>query len=154
MRNVQLICFQWFAAKRARIAPPEPNFIDILHRIALASYSTPLLPQPLYLLVNPKPTPKSSGSNAMAPTQTLVTNDTPDSHLLSLIPFNRKLKDIIGTTQPPMTDTNDPICLSFHAKGACFSNCRQAKNHAHILSMAEKERLENYLVDHLEKTNP
>jgi hypothetical protein len=81
----------------------------------------------------------------------MVVNETPDSHLLSLVPYNRKLKDIIGNTQPPSTDSGNVLCLSYHVKGGCFSNCRRKNTHGITLSMAEKGRLENYLADRLEK---
>jgi hypothetical protein len=64
----------------------------------------------------------------------LVTNESTDSHLLSHIPFNKKIKDIIGTTQPLTTEAEDPLCLSYHVKGACYSNCQRQKKHAHVLT--------------------
>ncbi len=86
-------------------------------------------------------------------TSTLVVNETPDPHLLTLIPFNRRIKDLISNTPPPNMDSGTPICLSFHAKGGCYSNCCRKANHTHVLNMAEKQRLENYIADRLEKTS-
>jgi hypothetical protein len=81
----------------------------------------------------------------------MIVNENPDSHLLSLVPYNRKLKDIIGNTQPPSTDSGNVLCLSYHVKGGCFSNCRRKNTPGITLSMAEKGWLENYLADRLEK---
>jgi hypothetical protein len=82
---------------------------------------------------------------------TMVVNESPDPHLLSLVPYNKKLKDIIGDTQSPATDLGHIICLSYHVKGGCFSNCRRKNTNGITLSLAEKGRLENYLADRLEK---
>jgi hypothetical protein len=84
---------------------------------------------------------------------TLIVNEHSDPQLMALIPFNKKLKDIIGTTQPPLTDTGDQICLSYHAKGGCYPNCRRRQNHNHVLNAAEKEQLANYIADRLEKSS-
>jgi hypothetical protein len=81
----------------------------------------------------------------------MVVNENPDPHLISLVPFNKKLKDIMGNTQSPSTDTGEIICLSFHAKGGCFTNFRRKSTHGITLSLAEKGRIENYIADRLAK---
>jgi hypothetical protein len=81
----------------------------------------------------------------------MVVNESPDPHLLGLVPFNKKLKDIIGNTQSPANDAGEIICLSYHVKGGCFTNCRRKNTHGTTLSFAEKSRLENYIADRLEK---
>jgi hypothetical protein len=50
LRSVQLICYAWFNHRRARLQPPTPDFIDILHRITLQSYILPHLPPALFKL--------------------------------------------------------------------------------------------------------
>ncbi len=84
---------------------------------------------------------------------TLIVNNTPDPHLLSLVPFNKKLKGIMGTKTTPNTDTEEPICLSFHVKGGCYSNCHRHTNHTYTLTQTNKQRLENYIADRLEQLN-
>jgi len=81
----------------------------------------------------------------------MVVNENPDPHLLSLVPFNKKLKDIIGNTQSPANDAGEIICLSYHVNGGCFTNCHRKNMHGTTLSLAEKSRLENYIADRLEK---
>jgi hypothetical protein len=196
--SIQMICYDWFEAKKAFVTPETPNFINILRNPSHGTYQVPLLPLQLYQLVTGKtPVPAgglnpSGGSigpfhtgtsvsddmstsanthlsaltgvtglsgatggtgptNNLRPT-TLIVNENPDPQLLALIPFNRKIRDIMGNTQPPVTNGGDPLCLSFHAKGGCYSNCRRKKNHGHILSQAEKEQLANYIADRLEKS--
>jgi len=92
-------------------------------------------------------TTRNPRSNAM------VINENPDRHLLSLVPFYRKLKDLMGDTYPPNTDAGQQICLSFHVKGACYSNCRRKPTHGITLNLQEKQRLDNYIADRLEKTS-
>ncbi len=190
---MQLVCHDWFEAKRSLGDPDAPNFVNILRAISLGSYVTPQLPLHLYQLVNPRtynpnPAPRlNSGPPSVAGTgtrtgsltltndesttgqstisgltgttglttklqrSTLIVNDNPDAHLITLIPFNRRIKDLIGNTTPPNTDSGTPICLSFHAKGGCYSNCRRKANHSQTLNAAEKERLAIYIADRLEK---
>jgi len=81
----------------------------------------------------------------------MVVNENPDPHLLGLVPFNKKLKDIIGNTQSPANDAGEIICLSYHVNGGCFTNCHRKNMHGTTLSLAEKSRLENYIADRLEK---
>ncbi len=192
LRNVQLVCYDWFEAKRALGDPEAPNFLTILKTIGLGSYVPPLLPLPLYQLVNPRPTPTlhptpffhpqgggqpsltvtsvttddgasvagsmvsgltgATGlSSGTRKTSSLVVNESPDHTLLTLIPFNRRIKDLIGNTAPPNMDAGIPICLLYHVKGGCYSNCRRKANHHQVLNAAEKERLGNYVADRLEK---
>jgi hypothetical protein len=51
LRNIQLICFHWFQAKRSLVPPPDPQFVDILVRLSLSLYTNPNLPPSLYQLV-------------------------------------------------------------------------------------------------------
>jgi hypothetical protein len=58
----------------------------------------------------------------------------------------------MGDTVPPNTDAGKPICLSYHVNGGCYSNCRRRNNHGRVLTLAENQRLENYIADRLAKT--
>jgi hypothetical protein len=58
LRNVQLICYHWFQAKRSQVLPAEPQFLDILTCVSLSVYINPNLPSALYHLITRKPTPK------------------------------------------------------------------------------------------------
>jgi len=80
-----------------------------------------------------------TGTRALKGANTMITNENPDAHLLTLVPFNRKLKDLMGDTVLPNTDAGEPICLSFHVKGGCYSNCRRRSNHGKVLNLAEKQ---------------
>jgi hypothetical protein len=93
-----------------------------------------------------------TGTRTLKGANTMITNENPDAYLLTLVPFNRKLKDLMGDTVPPNTDAGKPICLSYHVKGGCYSNCRRRNNHGRVLTLAEKQRLENYIADRLAKT--
>jgi hypothetical protein len=191
LRSIQMMCYDWFDAKRSAVTPDTPNFTQILRQMGLGCYVIPLLRLPLYQMVTGTgrhlPPPGNQGPPNLTGTITsddastvgglstttglsgltgttsltgltqgtgrnaLVVNEHADSHLASLIPFNRKLKDIIGSTQPPTTDGGDPICLSYDVKGGCYSTCRHKANHNHVLTASEKGRLENYIADRLAK---
>jgi len=55
LRNVQLVCFHWFTARKHDLPPPTLQFQDILLRISLATYQNPTLPSALYQLIQTKP---------------------------------------------------------------------------------------------------
>ncbi len=65
LRSIQLLCFQWFHAKREGMQPDQPNFTKILDKIGLSTYVLPNLPLPLYQLIHPKPTPPGGGGNRL-----------------------------------------------------------------------------------------
>jgi hypothetical protein len=50
---------------------------------------------------------------------TFMANLTPDCTLQSLVPSNLRLRHLIGQDLPPMTDENQPICLSIHTRQGC-----------------------------------
>jgi hypothetical protein len=53
LRSLQLVCHRWFAHKRARLQPKEPDFAEILDHIALQGYVLPHLPTALFRLAYP-----------------------------------------------------------------------------------------------------
>jgi len=55
LRSIQLVCYNWFSQKRARLAPATPNFVNILHNVTMQIYILPHLPPVLYRLAYPKP---------------------------------------------------------------------------------------------------
>jgi hypothetical protein len=80
---------------------------------------------------------------------TFVPNPHGDINLQRLVPFNMKIRDLMGSASPPLNDDNLPMCLSFHVKGGCFSNCRRRADHTRPLTAADKDRLRNYIADRL-----
>jgi hypothetical protein len=78
-------------------------------------------------------------------------NLTPDSTLQSLIPGNVKLKDIIGLEHPPLMDDGTPICMSYHMRQGCWSNCKRLASHGKQLTAAEKQRLATFALNQLAK---
>ena len=56
-----------------------------------------------------------------------------------------KIKDIMGTTSPPKMANGTEICLSYHLRGGCWTNCRRANNHQQTLTTEDIQRLSQYL---------
>jgi hypothetical protein len=179
--NIQIICFHWFQAKRSNVDPPTPQFFDILTRISLSLYYNPTLPSHLYQIINPRASPKTplaeiktitdddtgtmasggtgvstltSGSNLTSGSSrsgSFVKNPAVDAALQGLLPPGVKITDLLGSDPVPISEDNNPICLSYHIRGGCFTNCCRKENHARILSPANKQKLSNWVVDQTAK---
>ena len=181
LRNIQLITYNWFSIKKLRHMPADPPFQDILDRISLGFYSNPTLPAPLYQLINPRPPqgtrqllggPASivsddastvsaltgaTGLTGAARTVTSsrhgdpVKNPSPDPTLQALLPQTVRVKELIGGDEVPKNEANGPMCLSYHLRGLCFTNCRRKADHERPLTTTDKAVLSNWVVDTLAK---
>jgi hypothetical protein len=85
---------------------------------------------------------------------TIVPNPTIDLAIQRLVPFNMKIKDLMGTAPPPTMEDSTPMCLSYHVNCGCFSNCRRKNNHDRTLSPLDQTRLANYIADRLAQMAP
>jgi hypothetical protein len=74
-----------------------------------------------------------------------IVNLAPIAAVTSLVPSSAKLKDLIGTSNPPKHDNGTNMCLSFLLWQGCWSNCRRANQHTSVLSANEQRRLQEYL---------
>lgn len=185
LRSLQLVCHRWFAHKRARLQPKDPDFADILDRIALQAYVLPHLPTALFRLAYPMPTTTrsalpgaslsvitpsiSSGEQSVVSALTQATrqttgsarsgvggrgsfqaNLTPAATLLQLVPGNVRLRDLMTNATAPTMEDDTPICLSYHLRSGCWSNCARLASHK-VLSAAEKQRLANFALAQVPK---
>jgi hypothetical protein len=82
---------------------------------------------------------------------TLVQNASVDSSMQALLPTGIRIRDLMGTGKGPLMEDGTPICIAFHVKGGCYTNCRRHTNHGRTLSPEEKHNLSNWLVDHTAK---
>jgi len=99
-----------------------------------------------------KPGPSLSGLKTTGSRSgTFVRNSAVDPALRGLLPPGIKILDIVGSDAVALADDNSPICLSFHIRGGCFTNCRRKDNHSRDLSAAEKQRVSNWMVDQTAK---
>jgi hypothetical protein len=92
------------------------------------------------------------GFNAPPGRGARISNLAPIPALVSLVPSAMKLKDLIGTTNPPTLDTGHDMCLSFLLKSGCWSNCKRAAQHTATLTTNEQQRLTQYLQQRLAAT--
>jgi hypothetical protein len=78
------------------------------------------------------------GLNTITGRGARISNLSPISTIVSLVPSAMKLKDLIGTTNPPTLDTGRDMCLSFLLKNGCWSNCKRAAQHTATLTTAAR----------------
>jgi hypothetical protein len=90
LRSIQLICYNWFSHRRARLPPPQADFVSIIQTITLHTYVLPNLPPVLYRLVYPRPTTYGS----LPPLATLSTSSASSSSGSST------LSSVSGVTTP------------------------------------------------------
>jgi hypothetical protein len=64
---------------------------------------------------------------------TAVANPSLDSTLIALLPPMVCIKNLIGTDDAPRNESNKPMCLSYHLRGLCFTNCRHIVDHSRPL---------------------
>ena len=85
LRSIQLVCYNWFTHKRARLQPPPPDFASIIRNITMQVYVLPHLPPTLYQLAYPKPIKPALPGSALS-VHTIATghSTTTGSHHLNL----------------------------------------------------------------------
>ncbi len=93
----------------------------------------------------------SGGSGISSRQGSLTQNPAVDSSLQALLPTGVKIQDLLGHGKGPLMEDGSPMCISFHVKGACYTNCRWAANHSKPLSATDKTMLSNWLVDQTAK---
>jgi hypothetical protein len=77
-------------------------------------------------------------------------NLNPDATLIQLVPGNVRLRDLMANTTAPQTDDGSPMCLSFHLRSGCWSNCARLASHK-VLSATEKQRLADFALTQMPK---
>jgi len=80
LQSIQLICYDWFDAKRTRTPPNTPDFTGIWKRIGLKAYNLPQLPPALYFMIYPK-------SNLLKSPPSSISGSQPSGQLPPLPPL-------------------------------------------------------------------
>jgi hypothetical protein len=84
-------------------------------------------------------------------TKTFVRNPDPDATLQALIPAHLQLRNVIQSDTVPLNDAGHPMCLSYHLRRGCWSQCKRAQDHGRQLSGAERQRVVNFVSAQLRK---
>jgi hypothetical protein len=82
-----------------------------------------------------------------------IANLAPEPTLQNIVPAHIKLKDLIAKDPPPTLDNGAQVCLSHLVHQGCWSTCKSANTHAHMLTSSEKSRVLQYLLDQVHKYN-
>jgi hypothetical protein len=98
----------------------------------------------------------ASGLRPTAPSttqgrNTFVRNAEPDTTLQAMIPSHLQLRNVIQSDPVPLNDMNQPMCLSYHLRRGCWSQCKRAADHNKKLSGAERHRIVAFLNTQLRK---
>jgi hypothetical protein len=80
-----------------------------------------------------------------------VRNADPDTALQALVPAHIQLRNIIKNDHVPLNDSQQPMCLSFHLRRGCWSQCKRAHDHSRQLSPAERQRVSDFVKSQLAK---
>jgi hypothetical protein len=103
-----------------------------------------------------RPGPKVPGGSAMQPPpnngcNTFVRNLEPDAALQAIIPAHLLLWTVIKNDPVPVNDANLPMCLSFHLRRGCWSQCKRAHDHNRTLSARERQWVVSFMSTQLAK---
>jgi hypothetical protein len=60
----------------------------------------------------------------------------------------------MGSDAPPLMDDGSTMCLAYHLRNGCWSNCKRLHDHGQVLTAPEKQRLMQYLNAQLAKRAP
>ncbi len=104
--------------------------------------------------IHPSPLATAGGVNRPPPTSghnTFVRNMDPDTALQAMIPTHLQLRTVIKNDPVPVNDANLPMCLSFHLRRGCWSQCKRASDHNRKLSAAERQRVVTFISTQLAK---
>jgi hypothetical protein len=73
-----------------------------------------------------------------------ILNPNMNQAVAKLLPSGMAIKAFIGQDSPPNNDQGSPMCLSFHLREGCWSNCRRITDHR-PQSAGERARLTTFL---------
>ena len=158
LRRLQLELYFWFDAKRQALTPLPVDFRKVIHEINMATFIPPTLPASLMLEASSSPAmshpellpPSIPGSLAQFSDLSTITdfmsslqnatkttthqgsgdvviNPQPDHDLNKALDGNRIR--IICKPPFPQNAAKQDMCISYHAKGRCFSLCGRAADH-------------------------
>jgi len=135
----------------SNITPSTASQASYSHQASdtVSVLTSPTVPTAYASTHSSAPTPSVIGTPSTATFRStnrgsFQSNLTPDNTLQSLVPANIKLRDLIGTSPPPLMDDGTPICLSYHMRQGCWSSCRRMGSHGKQLSSSEKQRLATF----------
>ena len=158
LRHTQLEMMSYFndaALEGANAALPDVE--DLIRIITRRRWTIlPTLPAGLFApraSPAPAPTPsppRGSGGSGGAPTgtpSTPVTNTTPVTALIQRWGNHTgTLRSVTGSsaTKPRTDDGSAELCLSYHLRGACNTDCRRRASHR-VATPTELQRIQEYL---------
>jgi hypothetical protein len=97
----------------------------------------------------------STGTHSRPPPSasrnTFVRNMDPDTALQAIIPAHLQLRTVIKNDTVPNNDNNLPMCLSYHLRRGCWSQCKRAHDHNRTLSARERHRVITFVTAQLAK---
>ncbi len=95
-----------------------------------------------------QPPPPTGGRGAY------MANLQPIPSIVALDKPGVKIWDLIGTNLPPKMNDGTEMCLSYHLRKGCWSNCRRASHHDKALADPEVQHLAQYITQRMAMVTP
>jgi len=119
--------------------PPQmpPTFFTLTSKLAPLEAPSPLLPAPAPVpRITPKPEPVPQPSPPGV--GSIVINPAGADATLFARLEGKQIREVIRNEVMPVNAANVPMCLTYHARGQCYSNCRRVADHNKRHSDAEQ----------------
>jgi len=149
LRRMQLLLFQWFDTTRRAGTPRDVDFAQIIVDISVGTFLPPQMPPTFFTLTSklapleapspllpaPAPVPRITPKPEPVPQPSppgvgsIVINPAGADATLFARLEGKQIREVIRNEVMPVNAANVPMCLTYHARGQCYSNCRLVADH-------------------------
>jgi hypothetical protein len=146
MRRIQLSLFLWFDTVRRGDTPRAIDFVSILDDLNLSTFIKPQMPANFYKTeshmlpeVGGPAEPPISKTSTKQRAAVVINPAGPDAKLFELFEGLR-MREVIKNESMPTNKNGTTMCLSYHGKGQCYTDCKRVGDHK-VHTTAEQKAL-------------